>query len=338
MKQTFLYVEIGRKMPFYLKTSLKFLRYFNPDADIYYISDINVAHKIRAKYNLKFIEFDGYQFRDIRNKVISLYPDKSIHRKNYWLNSLMRLFAIKQFIDLIEVPHFIHLESDSLPLLNKKDYGDLLNLKIDNSTCFNFNDQCVPTMILITNRDLYVNFINFLKDAILENLYSPEWYWNDIFSLNLGRSKGYFSALPVAPNPKSNNRRIDSKLIFDTAIYGKYLLGEDPRNRKFVIKSGVIDVTSPDFITQETAKWDIALHNGQPELNMVANGNSWKVAVVHNYAKRKLPILDMKSKVWNQIIREANHETKRKKKISIRLFSLALYHLLLRLIVQNRRY
>jgi hypothetical protein len=338
MKQTFLYVEIGRKIPYYLKTSLMFLRFFNPDADIYYISDINVANRIRKKYDLKCIKFDSYQFRDVRKKVISLYPDKSIHRKNYWLNSLMRLFAIKQFIESTEISHFIHLESDSLPLLNKKDYEDLFRMKIENSTCFNFSDQCVPTMILITNRDQYINFINFLQNAILENLYSPEWFWNDIFSLNLGRDKGFFGALPVVPNLEANNPRIKGKLLFDTAIYGKYLLGEDPRNHKFIIKSGTIDIEAPDYISKQTAKWKITLINEQPQLNMMENGDSWKIAVIHNYAKRKLPIFDTKSKVWNQIIREANNESKRKRRFSFRLFSLALFHLLYRLIVQNRRY
>lgn len=337
-EQNYLYVEVGRRIPYFLITSIKFARHFNPQANIYYISDINLSKTILNKYNIKFVHFDKGSHASIINKVVELFPEKSIHRRQYWLNSLLRLFAIKQFIEQTQTSQFVHMESDSLPMLTKFDYQNLLSSVSTNATCFNFQNLCVPTLVVIVDPLKYLDFIELLEKYILEDISSPLWYWNDIEALNIGRANGYFENLPIYPISHATSEDLGSNLLFDTAIYGKYLLGEDPRNTKFVIRSGVVDISSKNELNPETLKWNIVKENNLDRLRVQFDNQFWNLAIIHNYAKRNLSIIDAKSFFWKQLISEANGESIRLISFSPRLFLRALIDLLDRLVKKNGRY
>jgi hypothetical protein len=336
-EQNYLYVEIGRRIPYFLITSIKFARHFNPQANIYYISDIKLRKSIINKYNIKFVHFDKGLHASIINKVIELFPEKSIHRRQYWLNSLLRLFAIKQFIEQTQTSQFVHMESDSLPMLTNFDYQKLLNSVSTNATCFNFQNLCVPTLVVIVDNLKYLDFIDLLEKYILEDISRPLWYWNDIEALNIGRANGYFENLPVYPINYAISEDLRGNLLFDTAIYGKYLLGEDPRNTKFVLRSGVVDISSKNELNPETLKWNIVKENNLDRLRVQFDNQFWNLAIIHNYAKRNLSIIDAQSFFWKQLIREANGESIRLMSFSPRLFLRALIDLLDRLIKKNGR-
>jgi hypothetical protein len=333
--QNYLYVEIGRRIPYFLKISIKFARHFNPQANIYYISDIKLSKSVINRYDIKFVHFDKGAHTSIINKVVDLFPEKSIHRRQYWLNSLLRLFAIKQFIDKTQTSQFVHMESDSLPMLTKFDYQKLLNSISTNATCFNSRNLCVPTLLVIVDTFKYLDFIELLEKYILEDISRPVWYWNDIEALNIGRANGYFENLPVYPISHTTSEDLESSLLFDTAIYGKYLLGEDPRNTKFVVRSGAVDSSSNNELNPKTLKWDIVKEKNFDRLRVQSDNQFWNLAIIHNYAKRNLPIIDAKSFFWKQLIREANGESIRLVSFSPRLFLRALVDLLDRLAKKN---
>jgi hypothetical protein len=335
--QNYLYVEIGRRIPYFLKISIKFARHFNPQANIFYISDIYLSKSVINKYDIKFVYFDKGTHTSIINKVIDLFPKKSIHRRQYWLNSLLRLFAIKQFIEKTRTSQFVHMESDSLPMLTKFDYQKLLNSISTNATCFNYQNLCVPTLVVIVDTFKYLDFIELLEKYILEDISIPVWYWNDIEALNIGRDKGYFENLPVYPISPKTSEDLGNNLLFDTAIYGRYLLGEDPRNTKFVVRSGVIDSSSKDEFNPKSLKWEIVKENNFDRLRVQFDNQFWNLAIIHNYAKRNLSIIDAKSFFWKQLIREANGDSIRLIRFSPRLFLRALIDLLDRLVKKNRR-
>ena len=141
--------------------------------------------------------------------------------------------------------------------------------------------------------------------------------------------------MPVYPISHTTSEDLESSLLFDTAIYGKYLLGEDPRNTKFVVRSGAVDSSSNYELNPKTLKWDIVKEKNFDRLRVQSDNQFWNLAIIHNYAKRNLPIIDAKSFFWKQLIREANGQSIRLVSFSPRLFLRALVDLLDRLAKKN---
>ena len=322
MVAKYLFVDLGRKPPFYLKNSIKHARAANPTSEIYYVTDNFFNSKFLDKMKVITIRINREKFKDIVGLLQEYYLEKSGHRDGYWLNSCLRLFAIEEFIKITKFDKFIHLESDAIILFGEKDFDEIMLNYDSNYTCFDNANSSVPTILIITDSNLYLSFMKYLSNCLSDKEMYPEFYWNDIYSFNLGYKEGYFKALKTIP---SNNNKPNNNLetqVFDTAIYGKYLLGQDPRNVKFRLKSGTID-TIDAKIFPYSAKWKMIKNNTVPHLRITHKEKFFRIMVLHNYAKIKLPLLKSNSLIWKNILREANTDKFRINRLSLRLLLLS---------------
>jgi hypothetical protein len=325
----FVYVEIGRKMPYFLKKSIIITRLQNPTATISYVSNLKINRFFQKKWNVHFIPFDSKKYIKMTSKVLQLFPERANHRGGYWVNSLIRLFALKDYIEQTGVTNFIHLESDSIALISQTDYESIIKLANFNSTCFDLDGQCVPTIIVIKDTGNYVNFLNFIEECIDFDFYRPDFFWNDMAALSLGKEKGFFNALPTYPHDISKQTDSSFSLIFDTAVYGKYLFGDDPRNSKFILRTGFREnpFSSPSDLKFQIKRGDDLF---SLQLLVTINTDTFRLAILHNYAKRRVPFPRKNSLKWKIYLREANTDKFRIPTLSFSLLLLTFTHLIKR--------
>jgi hypothetical protein len=327
MVAKYLYVDLGRKPPYYLKNSIKHTRASNPTSEIYYVTDHFVDSKFLNKMKVKTLRVNREKFKVVEELLQKYYPEKSGHRDRYWLNSCLRLFAIEEFIKITKSGNFIHLESDAIILFGEKDFDEIMKNYESNYTCFDNANSTVPTILIIANPTLYLNFMKYLYTCLSNKDMYPDFYWHDIYSFNLGYKAGYFKALKTIPIKTGMPSNTLETPVFDTAIYGKYLLGQDPRNVKFRIKSGAID-TIDALAFPYFAKWQIIKNGIVPHLRITYKKEFYRIMVLHNYAKIKLPLPKSNSLIWKNILREANTGKFRINRLSIRLMLISLQHYL----------
>ena len=233
-------VQLGKSHAAHLWKNIGYLQQHWPDLKITLIGDQRTT-KLRCT-NLG-IDYVDYQPNKIEENLVLSTSHDSNFRKGFWNFSLLRLFAVLNYVEEKNTGVVIHIESDVL-LMRNFPFGVFLDLK--KPAWLRFNDSHdVASIFAIPNKPS----AEWLRTRFYD-LLSEDKHLTDMTMLSKISHKDpqRIELLPIAENEndpilrKSEISKMErSKItelsqkyggVFDSAPIGMWLLGQDPRNHK----------------------------------------------------------------------------------------------------------
>jgi len=221
----------------YLEVCINNILSVDKNAKVYLITD----KKILSSKDINVINFsDLEKSQNMKSRLFDYFEYSELNSNKYpvFLTSLLRIFAINEFVNQSNIKKFIHFDND---VLIYKPFEYIQNKKIFNE--FNINITRNKSEELVFGYSYFPN-INKLKSLInhlSEILDNHEHYSN---SFNRGKTlyemrmlniaslldKDLFFDLPSLPYYSKN------KIIFDPSSYGQYFNGKHINRGNFIFK------------------------------------------------------------------------------------------------------
>ena len=238
-KPVVLYVHLGKNWVEYLNTSINQVKKFNPDIDIYLISDKDSFLKVTNK-DVKLIDYEKLNksfehIKFIENHQLS---------QGFWQFASERFFYIQNFILDTGMKNIIHLESDIMIYCNlQEQFNKFIQLSKKETSIgatFDSDNRCIPGIVFI--KGSMTNLLNTFNIELKNRL-------NDMQAISQFRKKypNNCIALPIITPEYHNEYGLRSLInetpenpniyfehsdyfdsIFDAASLGQFLGGIDP--------------------------------------------------------------------------------------------------------------
>ena len=326
------FVHLNSKVPSYLRFNLQRHIQLFPDRRVVLIQDnLSVPYHTRGLTN--------YQVqRDHKWEELDMwYKHSKQFRKNFWLTSSARLFAIDSYMKDIGT-ELIHIESDVVISIDFP-FERLARMKQNLAFPVMSEERGVGSVIYVRNR--------FSSEALVENLINEAKKYpmtTEMLSLRktFNKYQTQIIALSIGPNEKAAYRNITNETkenliasanlfqgIFDGVEIGQYFFGTDPRNRRGRIlmrndlANGYCDVS----------KWKLRYDEKRnfPNLIFSRNGENveFPIFALHLPSKElRLFNLNYQRQVIRKRCRQSNRGTAIR--FSVRVFTLAIFNSLTR--------
>jgi hypothetical protein len=278
--------HIGHGLPDYIETTLRQIREFNKETEIYFITnESNTKQKFFNELNVNTVISEELETDKIKSFSKALNNGWS----DFWTNSATRILFIEEFLKTKNKPT-IHFENDVLI------YCDLENVL----------NKCVETFekLALTQGgfDRFMTGMFYIKDY--ESLKLMTDYWLDILSSNkvheltkkykidmihemslfliyyMEQGENFLSTLPTLPNSKYYS---NFNSIFDPATYGQYV-GGTPKAAGGA-PPGYIDKNHyiGNFMMENMGKWKVYFSDRKPYL--MFNDKEYVINNLHIHSK-----------------------------------------------------
>lgn len=270
----YLFIYLG-KIPEYVKTSINAVLSVDKNAEVYFCSQDNPGFK-----NINFINIE-----DIKSELTMATIDLNVYKDtNYdaihnslWINSLLRIFYINDFLEFTKLNQIVHFDSDVViykPFneIRKVFKNDQLNItKLD-------NERLVFGYSFIQGQEVILNICKKIFNFLEEN--KGNFKINPLNEMQiLGAIKqnnpAMFNILPDLPYFGAEN-------IFDPASYGQYLGGTHLEPKKwYKKKKAILDHSVGKEINAKRIK--INFENSLPSVNF--NQEKYDLVNLHIHSK-----------------------------------------------------
>jgi hypothetical protein len=291
------FVHIGENPTPTLYSAAEVAKLALPDAEIFLISD---QKRLLKSFSGTGIEFNTEAIQPFLSHFIKKNKELKNLAGGYWLNTLMRLFALNQVAQLNPLEPILHLESDVYLYaqqneLQKFEFSqDLVSYpRLSGS-------RGVASILYSPNSETLLNFLRKLSAILIEN----QSIVNDMDLLGFALNADVAMELPSTPH--SQEERGTTRYIFDGAALGQYLLGIDPIHTNGSVTSGYQNADYKFDIS--SFKWSI------PQLGkliITIQNKDYQILNLHAHSKEILGIPDPTNLRWKQILHEANGEQPR---------------------------
>ncbi len=226
----YLYIYLG-KVPEYVKTSINAVLSVDKDAEVYFCSEDNPGFR-----NINFINIE-----DIKSELTSAAVDLNIYKEtNYdvshnslWINSLLRIFYINDFLELTRLNQLVHFDSD---VIIYKPFNEISKVFTNNQLNITKLDdeRLIFGYSFIPSQEVMLNICKKIFDFLEHNSKNSNFKINPLNEMQiLGAIKQenstLFNTLPDLPYFGTEN-------IFDPASYGQYLGGTHQEPKKWYKK------------------------------------------------------------------------------------------------------
>lgn len=291
------FVHIGENPTPTLYSAAEVAKLALPDAEIFLISD---QERLLEIFPGTVIKLNNEEIQPFLNHFIKKNKELKNIAGGYWLNTLMRLFALNQVAKLNPSEPILHLESDVYLYAEQNDLQkfefsqDLVSYpRLSGS-------RGVASILYSPNSETLLTFLKKLSSILLEN----QNIVNDMDLLGYALNADAARELPSTPHPQEE--LAVNRYIFDGAALGQYLLGIDPIHTNGSVISGYQN-TDYNFDIS-SFKWSI------PRLGKIIftiQGMDYQILNLHAHSKEILGIPDPTNSRWKQILQEANGEKPR---------------------------
>lgn len=268
-----------------------------PEAEIILISD-------QPKL-LKDFPGTSFQFNpDLVQPFVRRFVFRNRELKNiaggYWMNTILRLFALIQIAQINPDEAIIHLESDVYLYATKDEF-----IRYQFAQDFISYPRLSPTrgiasILYSPNLTTLEGFLKNLKRILIEN----NRITNDMDLL--GSALNMALAKELNSVPGVDGESTERNLIFDGAALGQYLLGVDPVHTLGLVVAGYQNSDYP--IDLSKTRWSIP-KPGKIVISYMEK--TYQVMSIHAHSKEILGIPDINNLRWKQIMSEANLEVPR---------------------------
>jgi hypothetical protein len=226
------FAHFGSPVPKHLLLNLERCTALFPDHEIFLITDTNLKMKNVVTYNYTAKEDWWILYNHLKHS--------KTFRNNFWFTSSARFLAIADFSKSIE-GDFLHIESDVI-IAEDFPFKSLSNSNYDIIFPIVSDSTAIASCLYVRNWET----ANYLGELTLsesqKNNLTTDMYILSILSKEVNLK---FSPMPTAPSnyylrTESNTRFLQFSDIaatefggfFDGADIGRYLFGDDPRNRR----------------------------------------------------------------------------------------------------------
>lgn len=303
------------KPPPYLLLSLKFSRYYAPSSSIYLLSNYRLRKSFSKKYLIRSIVNDNSKYLDLMKSLEKMYPDQTFVRHNFWTSSILRLLSLLDYSIENELFPLLHLESDCLITAGENLLIDLLNCNKPISVTAD-NGYAVPAMLYIEKKKSALDLRDFFIEIIADKTKWPSFFLTDQSLL----TSALENRLILSMNPKMASEQ-NVNLMPDSAYIGEYLFGNDPRNQRFVRKTGYVNEKRNENMAKELIFSLVSCP--RENYNMIKMSGIRKDSIlvnIHNYSKLRRISFIADNKLWRKILDEANEVKTRSFSIDIYMF------------------
>jgi hypothetical protein len=229
------FAHFGAAIPKHLSRNLKRATLLFPTHQIFLITDLQLNKSLYEKVTIyKYVHNHNWW------KLQSQLKHSKEFRDNFWFTSTARFLALADFSNTYE-EEFLHIESDVI-IASDFPFEKISNSKHDFMFPIISDSNAIASTIYIKNS----NAANYLAQfALIEsekNNLTTDMY---ILSELSKRSDVNFAPLPTAPTNSYEKSKIGNRFlhmsdvsiltfggVFDGFDIGRYLFGDDPRNKR----------------------------------------------------------------------------------------------------------
>lgn len=210
------FVHLNTNFPPHLMANIKRMKSMFPEMEVHLIHNLETSFPDDLGIFMHRIETSRYDL-DFKN-----HKWDTKFRKGFWQSSLSRILVLEQFHEQFPLDPILHLESDVI-LMKNFPFQEISKLGETYWNSFG-TDSDVGALIYSPTFNATTHLVDALRDAIRANPYIT-----DMSALNMVRRNDpdKFKVLPTSSSDKSFK---NIPFIFDGAIIGMWLFGQDPRN------------------------------------------------------------------------------------------------------------
>ena len=234
-----MFVNLGKRIPPYLYENIKLTQELFPNCKILFITDHHRPSDELELLNVRVLDY----IRDERvSELLEKMPHDKEFRSGFWQLTTDRLFAICQSIIRFNLKDTLYLESDvrlfsDFPINRIVETGKIRWAR--------YNEvRDVASVVYVPNpADAQFLEEELLREFSEESHHTDMTALNNIARLNLDRIKLFPTVVPGLENKNYLQKDIEKSQqilhevssddfdgIFDGAILGMWLSGQDPRN------------------------------------------------------------------------------------------------------------
>lgn len=229
------FAHFGSPVPKHLAKNLKRTAVLFPTHQIFLITDLQIK---KSTYSKVFIY--NYTYNQDWWKLRSQLKHPRDFRNNFWFTSTARFLALADFSNTF-AEEFLHIESDVI-IADDFPFEKLSSVNYDFMFPIVSDSNAIASTIYIKNSEAANYLAKFaLSESEKDNL-TTDMY---ILSKLSKKSEVNFAPLPTAPADSYEKTKLDNKFlqmsdslisnfggVFDGFDLGRYLFGDDPRNRR----------------------------------------------------------------------------------------------------------
>lgn len=210
------FVYLNAEPPPYLIQNCRRLNAIFPNMDIIYVTDMQVIFPKDVRVRLVTVDTLGYE------NVFKEHELSKSFRNGFWQTSLLRILVLAEVHKMMPDSPIFHLEADVLLM---PDFPFEKVLTINKLMWMKFNENLDVGAIVYSPTEIYSRK---LANFILEKIQN-DGSLTDMKALSLFR-KHFRSDIELFPSQSSDSTFPYFDCLFDGAIYGMWLLGQDQRN------------------------------------------------------------------------------------------------------------
>lgn len=227
------FVHFNTKLPRHLELNLERSQHLFPTRNVHLVTDQQTNHLSDKRLQIHHIRQD-YRWQQLNT---SLNHPKEF-RGNFWLTSIARFLALQDFAEF-HVESFLHVESD---VIISSDFPfDIVNrLKYDIAFPIVSNSQAIASTLFIRNHSAASQLARFSLECARADSSTTDMFVLHKFLLE------FPEIATILPSAFSFSQSIDSlnlckrvreeenyfQAAFDGFDFGRFLFGDDPRNKR----------------------------------------------------------------------------------------------------------
>lgn len=229
------FAHLGSAIPKHLARNLKRTALLFPTHQIFLITDLQLDKSLYEKVTIhKYVHNQDWW------KLQSQLKHSKNFRDNFWFTSTARFLALADFSNSFK-EEFLHIESDVI-IASDFPFDKLSNANHDFMFPIVSDSNAIASTIYVKNSDAANYLAQFALSESEKNHLTTDMY---ILSELSKRNDVNFTALPTAPRnsyEKSKLRNYFLQMsdvsilsfggVFDGFDIGRYLFGDDPRNKR----------------------------------------------------------------------------------------------------------
>lgn len=273
-KPPLVFVSLG-PLPTWAALALMYASETHGDREIWLITDGLTGLTVDTRIRIHYVDLNSSLIDPISRR----YPGLSSFRDAFWVKTIGRFFALRDWATHCGMTEFWHAELDSIVFDLSMVEQPLMRFNGDLFVPSDCPGRCIGSLIFVRN---YSCVLDELCEFILHKLASK--FSSDMellydFCVTRETAKFLPSAPPISSSYTTASCISLGNQIFDAAAFGQYLFGVDPRNIRLLSFNG---------FRNEKIDYDISMVRFQvenPGITVHVQGQSFNMVNIHNHAK-----------------------------------------------------
>ncbi len=219
----YLLVSIGQ-IPDYMDQCIQNIKKIDSESSIYIVTDS--SDKVRDAKKIDYKTISSAQTKKISS--LNIYKNTSYEKNPLWINSLLRIFLLKDIVEFYQLEDNVHFDSDVLIYQKFDNVSE--NFKKDKFNITKLaSDRLIFGYSYFKNLEVIDKLCNEISNYLEKEIHKDQWIKNPKNEMQIlsALNNTLFNFLPSYPEG-------NSEYIFDGATYGQIVGGTHSRPRRYM--------------------------------------------------------------------------------------------------------